>query len=249
MENKMLKVMLGVVVGLALLFSVPASFAVDGVVLINQSTVMAAGGFPYQINNPGSYKLSGNLTVTTRADAIDINSDDVTLDLNGFNISCASADCSLPPALFMNGVVSNGHIDITVKNGSVRGFGQGVGVWLTGTGLVTDVTASGNLFGIDVGSGAGGGFVVAHCAATHNNNIGIQASFSTVIDSLANHNTNVGFVGGGSTFLHNVAAHNGTGLSARNDLYGSNNFQLNSVAIVNSGSVSQNNNNCDGTTC
>ena len=43
---------------------VPAcAFAVDGQVLINMSTVTAAGGFPYKITQAGSYKLSGNLTV------------------------------------------------------------------------------------------------------------------------------------------------------------------------------------------
>ena len=42
-----------------------SAFAVDGQVLINQSTVMAAGGFPYIISNSGSYKLSGNLTMNT----------------------------------------------------------------------------------------------------------------------------------------------------------------------------------------
>jgi parallel beta-helix repeat protein len=69
-------------------FTAPA-FAVDGVILINQATVMAAGGFPYKITRPGSYKLSGNLVVTTAiAEAIVISSDDVTLDLNGFSISC-----------------------------------------------------------------------------------------------------------------------------------------------------------------
>jgi hypothetical protein len=69
-------------------FTAPA-FAVDGVILINQATVMAAGGFPYKITQPGSYKLSGNLVVTTAiAEAIVISSDDVTLDLNGFSISC-----------------------------------------------------------------------------------------------------------------------------------------------------------------
>ena len=74
---------------------VPAcSFAVDGVVLINQSTVMAAGGFPYIIKDPGSYKLSGNLTMSTTTTgnysgldiAIGINSSGVVLDLNGFSI-------------------------------------------------------------------------------------------------------------------------------------------------------------------
>ena len=74
---------------------VPAClFAVDGVVLINQSTVMAAGGFPYIIKDPGSYKLSGNLTMSTTTTgnysgldiAIGINSSGVVLDLNGFSI-------------------------------------------------------------------------------------------------------------------------------------------------------------------
>jgi hypothetical protein len=71
---------------------VPAClFAVDGQVLINQSTVMAAGGFPYKITQPGSYKLSGPLTMTTTVSgnfnstdvAIEIESGQVTLDLNG----------------------------------------------------------------------------------------------------------------------------------------------------------------------
>src|SRR5258708_2998535 len=74
---------------------VPASlFAVDGVVLINQSTVMAAGGFPYFLKDPPSYKLSGNLTMSTTPSgnyagvdiAIGINSSGVVLDLNGFSI-------------------------------------------------------------------------------------------------------------------------------------------------------------------
>src|SRR5437867_7286405 len=75
---------------------VPAcSFAVDGQVLINQSTVMAAGGFPYIISQPGSYKLSGNLTISTSITgnyagldiAIGIKSSGVVLDLNGFSIT------------------------------------------------------------------------------------------------------------------------------------------------------------------
>ena len=61
-------------------------FAVDGVVLINQASVMAAGGFPYVITQSGSYRLSGNLTVPSGVDGIDINADNVTLDLNGFSI-------------------------------------------------------------------------------------------------------------------------------------------------------------------
>jgi hypothetical protein len=65
------------------------AFAVDGVVLINQSTVMAAGGFPYTITQPGSYELSSNLTAPVNVGAIQIFSSNVSLDLNGFTISCS----------------------------------------------------------------------------------------------------------------------------------------------------------------
>src|SRR5271170_3750944 len=74
------------------------AFAVDGVVLINQSTVTAAGGFPYTITQPGSYRLSGNLTVpNVNTDGIVISVDNVNIDLNGFSI-IGPAVCTGCPA-------------------------------------------------------------------------------------------------------------------------------------------------------
>src|SRR2546423_10858587 len=83
-------------------------FAIDGQVLINQSTVMAAGGFPYIISNAGSYKLSGNLTLTTSTAgnysgldiAIGINSSRVDLDLNGFSITVTNNDPNINHSYF-----------------------------------------------------------------------------------------------------------------------------------------------------
>src|SRR3954466_9962513 len=82
---------------LVLTFLVLASFsafAVDGVVLLNQSTALAGlggcdtPGFPIIICNPGSYRLSGNLTVPdANTTAIALFADNVTIDLNGFSIS------------------------------------------------------------------------------------------------------------------------------------------------------------------
>jgi hypothetical protein len=43
-----LKTIATILIGTALMFAAPA-FAVDGVALINQATVMGAGGFPYVI--------------------------------------------------------------------------------------------------------------------------------------------------------------------------------------------------------
>ena len=67
-------------------------YAVDGVVLIDQNHALAGNitpgdtpGFPVTISQPGSYKLSSNLTVPDAdTTAIQITSNNVTLDLNGF---------------------------------------------------------------------------------------------------------------------------------------------------------------------
>jgi len=56
---------------------VPAALAVDGTVLINQATVLAAGGFPYRITQSGSYRLSGNLLADPNKQAIEIAANQV----------------------------------------------------------------------------------------------------------------------------------------------------------------------------
>jgi hypothetical protein len=66
---------------LAVLIGCIPAFAVDGVVLINQATVASAGGLPFQITQPGSYRLSGDLTVPDgNTTAIKITADHVTVD-------------------------------------------------------------------------------------------------------------------------------------------------------------------------
>jgi hypothetical protein len=73
-------------------------YAVDGVVLINQSQALAgnitpgdAPGFPVTISQSGSYRLTGNLIIPdANTTAIQITAENVTLDLNGL----ASSDQS-----------------------------------------------------------------------------------------------------------------------------------------------------------
>ena len=103
----------------------PASlFAVDGVVLVNQSTVIAAGGFPFVISQPGSYRLTGNLTVPTGADGIVISVPNITIDLNGFTIAGAPVTSSSAARTF--GIQAPfGLGAITVRNGIISGFNAG----------------------------------------------------------------------------------------------------------------------------
>jgi hypothetical protein len=93
------------------------AFAIDGQVLINNSTVMAAGGYPYVISQPGSYKLSGNLTAPAGVNAIVVMASNSTLDLNGFTVQC-SVMASAGSATCITDLGNNAH-DTTIRNGSV----------------------------------------------------------------------------------------------------------------------------------
>lgn len=100
-------------------FAPAAMFAVDGQILINQATVMAAGGFPYAISQPGSYKLSGNLVVPTGQNGILFQSSNVTLDLNGFSIKTTP---NYESFAFVAGGPNRSISAITIRNGMIQGF-------------------------------------------------------------------------------------------------------------------------------
>jgi hypothetical protein len=129
----------------------PASvYAVDGTILINQATVNAAGGFPYIISQPGSYKLSGNLTMNTTSTgnhvllngalgdiAIGITASDVAFDLNGFSIFVNNSDAHISHSFVAIAELGT-YARISIRNGNVTlnspdllfQFSQGLGVFL-----------------------------------------------------------------------------------------------------------------------
>lgn len=129
---------------LTLLFALAAKdvFGVDGQILINQASVMAQGGFPFKIDESGSYKLSGNLVVPAGSNGIAISVPNVTIDLNGFSITTpmnagqSSFGIYSVPTHMAGGVtVANDVSGITIRNGVIRGFfgpiyNQGPGVAL-----------------------------------------------------------------------------------------------------------------------
>ena len=90
------------------------------------------------ISQPGSYYLTASLTVST-GDGIDINTNDVTLDLNGFTISSTAASATGTGIL-----LSNGWNDITIGNGHIRGgvTNNGSGVF-SGGGFTYGIKTSG----------------------------------------------------------------------------------------------------------
>ncbi|MDJ0788545.1 MAG: hypothetical protein QNK05_17195 [Myxococcota bacterium] len=142
---------------LALLLS-SAAGGVDGRIELNQATIDAAGGFPFMINQPGSYVLTGDLSVGAGSNSgIRIQAADVTLDLNGFSLrgpdSCSPGSCS-GGARF--GIIAAGSqvVHTVVRNGNVSGF-SGVCVFVFEASHVTDLSVSScGLAGISAGAGS-----------------------------------------------------------------------------------------------
>lgn len=215
---------------LALCCASPAQ-AVDGVLEINQSCAVTGGcfggdsaGFPVQIVNPGSYRLTGDLTVDDGdTTGIRIATAHVTIDLNGFSIT-GPAVCSGQPVTSCtndgsgDGILATNdpnHHHIRILNGDIRGMGDhGVSLRDSEAVHLDCVRAVGNAgSGLEVGSNA----LVSDCLSEANLSLGIfgrggiQVRNSTVI-----HNGETGItVGGGLVIVRDSSIINNgnTGLS------------------------------------
>ncbi len=180
----------------------------DGVVLIDQVRGINGGvtpgdsrGFPVIISEPGSYRLSGNLTITkVNTNGIEITVGDVTLDLNGFTIVGPSAGSGI-------GVHATEE-NVTVKNGIVRGMGLD-GINLTGTNSrVENIQAYSN-----------GGLGISAATGTGNNNTSTNNGGAGIQIGNGNNNTSVNNGGDGidssGTVNNSVSTNNGAnGISA-----------------------------------
>jgi Right handed beta helix region len=105
---------------------------------------------PFTISAQGNYWLVRNLsTPQTTGAAITINSDFVTVDLKGFKIGGGAAG----PGTTAYGIHAVNRRNVTIRNGNIRGFYEGVfledtsGTFTTSQGhLVDGVRADGNTY-------------------------------------------------------------------------------------------------------
>lgn len=223
--------------------------AVDGVIEINQARALAGGvvatdapGFPVSINEAGSYRLTSNLTVPAsdpaNTGAILIQTNNVTIDLNGFTIqgpsNCAGGPITCSPTGSASGIDGAGRQGIRIVNGVVRGF-PSVGILLGGRSRLESVRTEANgADGMNVGSqsvirgcvssvnGSNGIFAstnstISGCTAGNNGQAGIRASSGSVVSNCsAAQNSLTGIaVEAGSTVTGSAATGNSTnGISA-----------------------------------
>ena len=141
---------------------------------------------PYTITNPGSYYVTANLTGVSGYDGIDITTNDVTVDLNGFTLQGVAGSLNgikvVNPATNM--VVCNGALDFWGRSGmnaSNGYYGQFARLRIVGCNTAGAI-GSGGLY-------AGNNCVVTGCTVSGNNKFGIYAANNcTLIDCIASAN-------------------------------------------------------------
>ncbi len=227
-------------------------YAVDGVVLINQSIALAGGvtpgdtpGFPVTISVSGSYRLSGNLVVPdANTTALQITANNVTIDLNGFSIIgpvvCSGFPTSCAPTGPGAGIDGGAFNGVTVLHGVVTGMG-GTGINLFGIGArVEDIRALGNGgTGISVGHAT-----VSFSEASNNGFIGFDGEGMFVSDTASfngSHGIHLQFAAGSVVMNSRVSSNNGTGILAEVPATISGNAAyFNQVGISGCGSITSN---------
>lgn len=223
---------------------------------------------PYTISQPGSYYLTGNITVAS-GDAIVIASDDVSLDLNGFTLKSTYTGGSSGTAVS----VSSSRSRLTIRNGSIvgstvvpasgsataGGFVQGI----YSNGIITQALVS----GIHVTGVAGDGIyldvqgLIERCTVTHCGGGGIFADevrdcsvkkcYGTAITALGNASNCTGSATGSGKqgLLISGNATNCTGIAINGDGLSCIGNATNCSGISNSGfglTCSGNAMNCSG---
>ena len=206
-----------------LLALAPAALAVDGIVLINQSTLAngltgcpTGGHFPIIICQPGSYRLSGNLTVPdANTDAIHITADNVTVDLNGFAI--------LGPGAKGSGIGIVGG-NTSVSNGTIRGMGS-QGIFVTGRSRVYKILIIGNGGDGIVSIGLG---LVSECISSENGGVGINVTAGIVMNNVVSENAGDG-ISGTAVITGNAVFSNANGINVGNSIISGNIVQQNTL--------------------
>jgi hypothetical protein len=114
-----------------------------GIVLAEDSSCTAITSVPAVISSPGVYCLAGDIsTAMTTGAAISIEANSVVLDLRGHRLGNLGASASGATAVRVGRSTASwpNLQNITIRNGTVRGFGSGVQIAaLSGGGSAEDV--------------------------------------------------------------------------------------------------------------
>jgi hypothetical protein len=165
------------------------------------------------ISASGSYKLVDNLTIKAAATCLPITANGVTIDLAGFSISGPTASASSAGVIATAIAAGDKSSGITVRNGSITGFFDGVN--LAGQGSIVEGLRvfTGFAVGI-VANGIVKGNTVLDFSGGPGNGIGIEAT-GIITGNFVSGSRIAGIEAGqGSTVIGNTATGNFGALGA-----------------------------------
>ncbi len=154
---------------------------------------------PFTITQPGRYYVTRDLTGVANQSGITIAQSDVTVDLNGFTLHGVASTGS--------GVtVSGARTAITIENGTVRGWFNGIDAQMATVSRISGVRAIGN--GQGSADGSYGIIIIGDstlddCLVENNKATGILAGNAVVRDCQVTRNGNDGIQTGSGVFLQN----------------------------------------------
>ena len=132
---------------------------------INATNTPGDASSVFRITAAGSYYLSGNITGVSGKNGIIVSAEDVTIDLNGFEL--------LGVAGSSNGIVAISTRSVHIRNGLIRGWSfAGIEGGATLSGVLERVQLSNNG---TAGMRVNAGWVISHCSATANGTHGFEA--------------------------------------------------------------------------
>lgn len=174
-------------------------------IAINDTNTPGDSDSVYRITSPGSYYLTENVVGVEFENGIVIAASNVTIDLNGFTMR------GIPTST--HGIYAESGVKaISVRNGVVAGWTDGVNLVESTECVVEDVSAHRNFRGIAVGSFA----IVSGCRARLNTSFAIHAiDDSRVIECVVRDNASTGIFAESRTSIVSctVAGNEGQGLS------------------------------------
>ncbi len=177
---------------------------------------------PFTINSPGFYYLSRDLTYNGSGNAISVNADDVTIDLMGFRLAHSGAVGSTA------GIFMSGRSNVEIRNGTVQGFGIGIG---DDSSDATKHRAI-NIRAINNGTGiffGGNNHLIKNCNGSNNAGNGLFMASGIIADCVASNNLWGIQMWGPGSVLGNIAMNNT-----------SHNFQFGNVDTITSILVDRN---------
>lgn len=205
------------IAGFAALLVVQPAVAVDGTIEINHARALAGGitpgdtaGYPVTISQPGSYRLTSNLTVPGGVSGVEVTASDVSLDLNGFAILGPRTCTGTPVTSCAGGTSGSGvsaaaaYRNIRIANGTIAGMHMGV--LISSSGRIERVATHDNYGGIALGTGE-----IVHSSVDQNEATGIGGDQIQVSSSRVSGNGSYGiWVEHSARLFDNVVISNGS---------------------------------------